>query len=50
MEKRYGKHFSKLFDLRQKGDYGDLFDYDKETVEPLIVLTKEFIQEINRYI
>lgn len=50
IEKRYGKHFSKLFDLRQKGDYGDLFDYDKETVEPLVVLTKEFIQEIKCHI
>lgn len=27
IEKRYRKHFSKLFDLRQKGDYGDLYDY-----------------------
>ena len=50
IEKRYGKHFSKIFDLRQKGDYGDLFDYDKVTVEPLIVLTEEFIQEIKRHI
>ncbi len=50
IDKRYGKHFSKLFDLRQKGDYGDLFDYDKETVVPLIVLTEEFIQEIKRHI
>ena len=43
IEKRFGKHFTKLFDLRQKGDYGDLFDYDKATVEPLIDLTEEFI-------
>jgi uncharacterized protein (UPF0332 family) len=50
IEKKYGKHFSKLFDLRQKGDYGDLFDYDKETVEPLVILTKGFIQEIKRHI
>lgn len=50
IEKKYGKHFSKLFDLRQKGDYGDLFDYDKETVEPLLELTKEFMQEIKRHI
>jgi uncharacterized protein (UPF0332 family) len=50
IEKRFGKHFTKLFDLRQKGDYGDLFDYDKATVEPLIDLTKEFIQEIKHHI
>ncbi len=50
IEKRFGKHFSKLFDLRQKGDYGDLFDYDEVTVEPLIVVTQEFIEEIKRHI
>ena len=50
IEKRFGKHFTILFDLRQKGDYGDLFDFDKATVEPLIDLTIEFIQEIKRHI
>ena len=50
IEKKYGKHFSKLFDLRQKGDYGDLFDYDKIIVEPLIVLTVEFLREIKLHV
>jgi len=50
IDRRFGKHFTKLFDLRQKGDYGDLFDYDKETVEPLVFLTQEFIQEIKHHI
>ena len=50
IEKKYGKHFSKLFDLRQKGDYGDLFDYDKVIVEPLIVLTDEFLREIKLHV
>jgi uncharacterized protein (UPF0332 family) len=44
IEKKFGKHFSKVFDLRQKGNYGDLFDYNKVTIEPLIVLTDEFIR------
>ena len=48
IDKRVGKHYSKLFDLRQKGDYGDLFDYDAVQVEPLIPLTKEFIEEIKK--
>jgi uncharacterized protein (UPF0332 family) len=30
IDKESGKLFSKLFDYRQKGDYGDLFDYDEE--------------------
>jgi uncharacterized protein (UPF0332 family) len=50
VDKKFGKHFSKLFDYRQKGDYGDLFDYDKKTVSPLIEETKEFIQEIKKHI
>lgn len=50
IDKRFGKHFSKLFDYRQKGDYGDLFDYDERTVSPLIGETKEFIIEIKKYI
>jgi uncharacterized protein (UPF0332 family) len=36
IDKEYGKLYSKLFDFRQKGVYGDLFDYDMETVGPLI--------------
>jgi len=36
IDKKYGKLFTKLFDLRQKGDYGDLYDFDEKVVEPLI--------------
>ena len=50
IDKEVGKLLSKLFDLRQKGDYGDLYDYDAEIAEPLIPLTKEFINEIKRLI
>jgi hypothetical protein len=46
VSKENGKLFSKLFDYRQKGDYGDLFDFDEETVKPLIAKTQEFIHEI----
>ena len=34
-EKKYGQLFSELFDWRQKGDYDNIFDYDKDSVEPL---------------
>ena len=30
IDKDFGKLFSKLFDYRQKGDYGDMFDFDEE--------------------
>lgn len=49
IEKRFGRIYSKLFDMRQKGDYGDLFDYDKETVYPLIKSTREFIDELRKH-
>lgn len=47
---KFGKHFSKLFDMRQKGDYGDLYDYDKESTLPLIKDTREFLEEIQKLI
>lgn len=50
IDKKYGKLFSKLFDLRQKGDYGDLFDFDKMVVEPLIDQVKEFVEVIKKQI
>ncbi|MBN2612516.1 MAG: HEPN domain-containing protein [Bacteroidales bacterium] len=50
IDKKYRKLFTKLFDLRQKGDYGNLFDHDEESVKPLIAQTKEFIEEIKKYI
>lgn len=50
IDKSYGKLFSKLFDYRQKGDYGDLYDYDENIARPLIGQVKEFIEEIKRHI
>jgi hypothetical protein len=50
IDRKYGKLFSKLFDYRQKGDYGDLYDYDAEIVIPLIDQAKEFVNEIGRHI
>ena len=50
IDTKYGKLFSKLFDYRQKGDYGDLFDYDEVLVEPLISQVKDFIYELEKYV
>ncbi len=46
--KEKGKLFSKLFDYRQKGDYGDLYDFDEEFTLPLIDEVKLFIDEIEK--
>ncbi|RLD65522.1 MAG: antitoxin [Bacteroidetes bacterium] len=45
-----GKLFSELFDKRQKGDYNDFFDFDKSSVEKLILPTKTLIEEIKKNI
>lgn len=50
VDKKFGKLFSKLSDYRQKGDYGDLFDFDEHTVSPLIDQVKEFIQELEKFV
>jgi len=50
IDKKYGKLLSKLFDWRQKGDYDNLVDYDKESVEPLFVSVKEMIEIIENEI
>ena len=43
-----GRLYSNLFDSRQKGDYGDMYDFDKETVESLLIPVKDFIDNIKQ--
>ncbi len=50
VDKKLGKLFTKLFDYRQKGDYGDLFDFDEETVFPLINQVKDFIDDLQKIV
>jgi len=45
-DKKYGRLLSELFDWRQKGDYENIFDYDRESVEPLFEPAKEMIELI----
>ncbi len=46
IDKKFGKLFSKLFDYRMKGDYGDLFNFDKDIVEPLFEEVELLIKTI----
>ena len=46
IDKKYGKMYSDLMDWRQKGDYGDMFDFDREAVLPLFVPVEQFIEII----
>ena len=45
-----GKLYADLIDSRQKGDYGDLYDFDKETVNDFIEPVAEFISTLKRLI
>ncbi len=50
MDKTLAKHYTDLFEKRQKGDYDDFFDYDEETVLRLYPLSVKFIAEIEKLI
>ena len=50
IDKEYGKLFTKLFDYRLKGDYGDFFDFDQELVDPLIKPVEELLDIIKNRI
>lgn len=45
-----GKIYSQLFTWRQKGDYDDLFDFDKDKVEPYFDHVKILIESIEKKI
>lgn len=50
IDKKFGKLFSQLSDYRQKGDYGDLYDFEAIIVLPLVDEVKDFISEIGKLI
>ena len=41
-----GKTYGDLFDWRQKGDYGDFFDFTEEDVNLILNPTKNLIEAI----
>ena len=43
-----GQFFSQLFDKRQRSDYDDYLDVDKETVDNFSILAIEFIATIKK--
>ena len=50
ISKELGKTYSLLFDYRHKGDYDDLFDFDKEVIQKLILPVKEYIDTIEKVV
>lgn len=50
ISKESGRFYSKLFELRQTGDYDDLYLLTEEDVKPLIEPARNYIDEIQRLI
>ena len=50
ISKESGRHFSELFEKRQKGDYNDFFDFDEETVMRLFQPSVDLVNEIEKLI
>lgn len=50
ISKDLGKIFSQLFMWRQKGDYDDLFDFEKDKVLPYLEPVKELIETIGKIV
>jgi len=50
INRKYGLLYSHLFDWRQETDYADFVDFDRETVEPLIMEVQELRKVLNKLI
>lgn len=48
--REFGKMYSQLFTWRQKGDYDDLFDFDRDRVLPYFEPVKSLIEIIEEKI
>jgi uncharacterized protein (UPF0332 family) len=50
LDKDAGMLYGDLFDLRQKGDYGDFFDFEEQHVTSLIPKVEGFLKKIESLI
>lgn len=50
LDRAYGRFVSRLFELRQAGDYDDLFDATKEEVMPYFEKTQHLLEDLRRLI
>ncbi len=49
-DKKYGRLLSELYDWRQRGDYENIFEYNRESVLPLFEPVDEMIKLIEQEI
>ncbi len=50
LDKSFGRLFSRLYELKQSGDYDDMFDASQEEVEPYISKVSAFLKEVESLI
>ena len=50
VSKEAGKFYSKLYELRQTGDYDDMFNLTQEDIEPLILPAESYLIELEKLI
>ncbi|HOM11470.1 MAG TPA: HEPN domain-containing protein [Spirochaetota bacterium] len=43
---KYGEFYNKMFDFRQRGDYGDFVEFKKEIVKEWLIMAEEFVMVI----
>ena len=46
MDVQHGRLFAELFEKRQRGDYNDFYDFNKEVVIALLSPTKLLVETI----
>lgn len=50
VKEEYANFYNKMFDFRQKGDYGDFVEFEKEKVKQWLDEGENFINEIKKII
>jgi len=48
ISKDLAKFYTKLFELRQSGDYDDLFNLSEEDVQPYIIIAEQYISFLQK--
>lgn len=48
IDRDLGKHFTELFEKRNRGDYNDFIDYNEKEARDLLPKTIELVQQIKR--
>ncbi len=50
IERTYGRLFSRLYELRQSGDYDDMYDATEEEVAPYFSKVSKFVADMEKLI